>query len=174
MKDGCREGLHFLENNRNFIGREFLTWLLYSIGQGYSFDAGFKLEIDSKVKLVRSSGSISEVTIKGGNIPHSNQLKQSLRDGSMVSSMRVVTWNEEKGLFSWNMDAETLWPKSLKVPPVQAAEAEDLRTGRIELLNLVTDYIDNLFAKYMDIRQNQEDFVSFISAYREWIWREDL
>jgi hypothetical protein len=176
FNDEMLEKLKFLACNRSFLGREFLTWLIYGISRGYHYDLDIKLHVDGKITVAKSGGHFSEITIKGGTPEYTANLRSALTAGALVSSIRVCMESKdpaaprgsEGGLYSWTMDAADLSPKSMKVPSVMEASAAAHACTRASHLDYVMTTIDRLFNLYLETRLNPEKLEQFKGAFTAW------
>jgi hypothetical protein len=169
------EELRFLTHNRQFLGREFLTWLFYGTAKRYHYDLKISLFVDEKIKLIATAGEFREMGLKGGTPEHTQNVRQALLKGAWVDSMRIcmqaLDSNAPGGkdtIYSWTMDSCDLNPKSLKMPAVSEKTAAEHQAKRAEHIDYVTDTIDKLFALYMETRMDAAAFAAFRGAFTAW------
>jgi hypothetical protein len=158
---------HGESNEEHNLGSSFLTWLLYGVAKGYRYDTEYTFGIDSKVKLA-SHGTISEISIKGGSIEHSKELKQALSGGSYVAAMRFMFQLEDK-FWAFNLDAKDLWPKSVKVPAVEAPTSDEHNQARKEHMDKVLGVIKDLYAEFLRTWGDADDHANYSDAYAAWV-----
>jgi hypothetical protein len=166
------QSIYFLSHNRAFLGREFLTWLLYCVGKNYRLGAdSYCVELDAKVKLEAQSNTIKEVMVKGGNLANSAQTKEMLGQGGMVTALRLIIWkiSDPTQIYSWNMESQDLWPRSVKLPNTHASDADAHKTARYEHMSVILNIIDELFKEYLSLRKDYERFAAFNIAYTNWL-----
>lgn len=168
-KDQAREQLL---RGRTWLGREFLTWLLWSSEPGEPL-----LEHDGQPVAVLFTGrtvlrglhgEVVELSAKGALAPYSVQVKRALADGLLVHGARVRftcgdrTW--EAGL-----DAEHLDVKSAKLPALLTEEEDDRATERLDLAEQLSGFVDALVTRFLGVRAAKAWGKEAVPAMRRWM-----
>jgi hypothetical protein len=171
-KETLHDGLRFLQTNKTYLGREFLTWLWFlSDSQKHEVDipghGRFKLTLDDKLVLSSSGGSVHENSLKGPTPAYAAEARTALLSGKLVHEAKFILQNEDKQ-WMWTMKAEDLAPRSVKLPPVAEADAESHMGRRIEHMQLLTEVIDHLFKDYMSRRLTKQ-FADEMVRMSEWL-----
>lgn len=152
------EGLRYLQTNRMFIGREFLTWLWFlSETQGHRIrlpELGeFRFFVDDRIVLTSPGGSVHENVLKGGTPAYATEAKVSLLSGKLVQEAKFVLQEADRQ-WSWTMRAEDLSLRGVKLPPVSEPEASAHMSARIRMMQTLVDVVDGLFKQFMSLRTN--------------------
>lgn len=150
------EGLRFLQTNRAFIGREFLTWLWFlSETQGHRIrlpELGeFRFFVDDRLVLTSPGGSVHENVLKGGTPAYATEAKVSLLSGKLVQEAKFVLQESERQ-WSWNMRADDLSLRGVKLPTVSEPDAAAHMASRVRMMQTLVDVMDGLFHQYMTLR----------------------
>lgn len=166
------EQIRYLNCNRAFLGAEFLTWLLWLSATHPETSIGgipYRLGVDGKAKLTSRTGSrnASEISLKGGSLQASTELKESLRQGMVVNVLRVTVSNEDRE-WAWTMEAGDLWPRALRVPPVMEPDSVAHALKRIGHIEMALAIIEDLFSQYMKIRLDADMLSNFIESFVGW------
>jgi recombination associated protein RdgC len=165
-----------LLSTREFLGREFLTWVWFkSETQAGCFAPEgvkpFELWLDDRVTL-ESEGEekVQQVICQG---PDSNltEARHALMEGKKVTRARMKMFQgEEEWVFT--LDAAWLNFRSLKTPKVMADVQEDpqgLFFERLLLIQKVVDSLEALFMEFVRLRISQEWNAEELPAFRNWI-----
>jgi hypothetical protein len=165
------EGLRFLQSNRTFLGREFLTWLWYvTETNNHEVDVPghgkFQLYVDDKLVLTATSGAAHENILKGGTPAYAAEAKQALLSGKLVAEAKFILQADDKQ-WMWSMKAEDLSLRGLRIPSVTEPDAASHMSRRLAHIQTLSDVIDHLFKAYMGIRITPqfEDEVKRMSSW---------
>lgn len=166
------DGVRFLQRNRSFLGREFLTWLWFtSESQKHNVDipghGKFKLYLDDKLVLSATSGSVFESSLKGGTPGYADEAHLALRNGKMVHEANFIL-QDGKRQWTWAMKSDDLAFRGVRLPPVVDPEPGVFIGQRMLFMNTLVDVIDTLFKKYMSIRLSTK-FDAERLAMTEWL-----
>lgn len=170
--------IHNQTTHKNFLGREFLTWLWYftEMREG-RFDVRLddgsakpaQVWLDDRIVLTSKTGKSHEHIIKGGAPSTSDEAAISLKSGKAVKELKVSLEVEGVGLFQATLGGEELSAKSLKLPEPQDTAEQSTLEQRIEFLSVFTRALDSLFANFMDERTDKLWDTTRINAIRNWI-----
>src|SRR3712207_1283141 len=120
-----------LLRGKAYLGREFLTWLLWRSEAGeplVEFEkASLTVLFLGRVVLKGISGDVTELSARGAMAPYSEQVRQALDRGLLVHQARLLLTHGEKA-YEVTLDAEFLDIRAAKLPALMSEE-EDSRTG---------------------------------------------
>lgn len=166
------EGVRFLESNRTFLGREFLTWLWFMIDtHDQEVCSEFKLFVDNKIKMVSAGGSSHNVAITGGTPSCSKEATQALNAGKTVTEAAFVLVHNDRE-YSFVLKCETILPQNVKLPEMKQGlidTPEDLLNLRLQEYEELCARIQSLFFTFMKVRTNQRQFSTLLVEMEEWI-----
>lgn len=155
-RESVLEELRFLESNRTFLGREFLTWLWFvSESQNHRIQVPgfgeFMFFVDDKIVLSSPGGSVHENTLKGGTPAYGTEAQTALASGKLVQEAKFIMQQGESE-WTWSMRADDLAFRGLRLPVVTEGDAAAHMLRRFEWMQLLTDVVDALYNEYMGIR----------------------
>lgn len=171
-KDKAREQLL---RGRTYLGREFLTWLLWKSESG---DPLFDHEgtpvtalYVNRVVLRGLHGEVTELMAKGTLAPYSEQVRRALDEGLLVHGMRVrLDWGER--LFEATLDAEFLDVKSAKLPELLTEEEDDRISERLDLSEHLSKIIDTLVERFLAVRTSR-GWKAEVESLKSWMKGEE-
>ncbi len=154
--ESIHDELKFLQTNRNFLGREFLTWLWFkSETQNHKIktkDFGeFQLFIDNKIVLSSASGSVRENSLKGGSPAYAQEASAALSAGKMLQEAKFVLQNNELH-WGFSINADDLALRSVRLPVVAKENSKEHFGQRIAYTRMLNDIIEELYNEYMSLR----------------------
>ena len=166
------EGLRFLQTNRTFIGREYLTWLWFlSETQGHRISlpevGDFRFFVDDRIVLTSAGGSVHENVLKGGTPAYATEAKVSLLSGKLVNEAKFVLQESERQ-WSWSMRADDLGLRGVKLPAVSEPDAAAHMGARLKMMQTLVDVVDALFQQYMALRTTPA-FEQELDRVSEWL-----
>ncbi len=150
------EKLKFLQNNRPFLGREYLTWLWFAMeSSNHIIDVPgyepFHLYVNDKLVLSSPGGSVREHSLKGGTPAYASEAKTALRSGKLVSEVNFVMKQDNKR-WTWSQKADDLFLRNLRLPPVESEDPENYLQNRLENTDAVLSVCDHLFDRFLQLR----------------------
>lgn len=166
------DGLRFLQTNRAFLGREFLTWIWFLCEtQSHKINVpgygDMKLYLDDKLVLSSSGGSVHENSLRGGTPAYADEAKAALLAGKLVQEAKFILQDVERQ-WMWSMRAEDLSLRGVRLPSLQAPDAATHIAQRVTLMQTLVDVIDHLFKTYMDLRLSKRFDVE-IARMGDWM-----
>lgn len=172
LNDNLHDEIRFLQTNRAFLGREFLTWLWFkSETQNHKLTIGnygtFHLYIDDKIVLSSTSGSVRENSLKGGTPAYAFEAGSALGTGKLVHEAKFILQDAERQ-WSFSILGEDLSLRNVRLPSISEADSQAHITQRISSSTLLTNIIDELFKNFMDLRIS-DHFHNELTNIREWI-----
>ena len=161
---------------RTWMGREFLTWLLWKSESGEALVAfeGTPLEVlfAGRVVLRGLHGEVSELSAKGPLAPYSEQVRRALDAGLLLHSARLRFSLGER---SWEatLDAEFLDVRSAKLPELLTEEEDDRQAERLELADQLSRMIDALVRGFLEVRAAKSWSKQVVPAMKRWMSGEE-
>ncbi|MFZ9521019.1 MAG: hypothetical protein ACO3A4_11140 [Silvanigrellaceae bacterium] len=166
------ESLRYLQTNQAFLGREFLTWLWYYTESGsHEVDLGelgiYKLYVDDRLVLISTSGSAHEQSLKGGTPAYAAEALVALQSGKLVQEAKFILQDKERQ-WMWNMRADDLALRGVRLPTVQAPDAASHMQARIANTQLLSDVVETLFGMYLELRMSA-GFANELRKIGDWM-----
>ena len=159
-------------NNTGFLGREFLTWLwfkaegnegIFKLGERY-----IEVYFDDKLTL-EALGDIKETNVIKSEAPtETEEARASLQSGKHVAEARLRVVAEQKQ-WAVTIKADNLAMGSLKIPGILSKEDDDKVYERLYLIEEAEDIIDELFASYLTLRLDADQWSLEVNAMRQWV-----
>ncbi len=156
-----------------FIGREFLTWLLYSCdSQGGEFRLGDGTQIgvsfDDFIALSSGDADGEKLTLRQGTPSTSAEAMMALRTGRMVDKAKLIVADpeEEWGLI---LSALDLCVSSMKLPKGEERHPAARIRERCDSIARITRYLERLFVLFLELRVDEGAWEKERSAIAVWI-----
>lgn len=164
-------------NRYRFLGREFLTWLWYSL----ETDPKLAVSVDPAIEEIavanrmvlenRGPAGLETVTIKGDD-PGLEEGQTALQKGALVSELSL-TFTSGDQQWRFTLKGESLHITGLKVPDTGPVETEaDLDGALLEKAALVeraVHLIEGLFSRFIRIRISESWQTEVLVGIRKWI-----
>jgi hypothetical protein len=157
---------------RTWLGREFLTWLLWRSEPGETLisheDEPLSVLFAGRVVLRGLHGDVSELSAKGPLAPYSEQVRRALDAGLLLHSARVRFTRGER---SWEatLDAEFLDVRSAKLPELLTEEEDDRIGERLDLADQLSRMIDALVRAFLEVRVSPAWGSKVVPAMKRWM-----
>jgi hypothetical protein len=171
-KDKAREELL---RGRTWLGREFLTWLLWKSDQGdpVAEHDGEKVTVlyVGRVTLRGLHGDVVELLAKGTLAPYSLQVRRALSEGLLVHSARLRITAGER---TWeaSIDAEHLDIRSAKLPELLTEEEDDRVGERLDLTERLSAMLDAHLEAFLKVRASKAWSKVAVPELKEWMQGE--
>ncbi len=162
-----------LLHDKEFLGREFLTWLWF---KSETQDGQFALADSKQVllwfddKVVLQSDGHEIISCQGENSALI-EARHALRDGKKVTQAKIKLIMGEND-WSFSLDSAWLNFKSLKTPKVMLDTREDpegLFYEKVFLLDTPISAIEQLFTQFLEIRISDKWDKTEVTAIRRWM-----
>jgi hypothetical protein len=158
---------------RQFLGREFLTWLLWRTEtEGPDFELGDDLSVRARfgdrLVLRALAGEVTESVHKGMDPATAADVRCGLARGGTVHEARVVI---ERGEREWQvvLTSGDLDFKGVKLPAVLSQEDDDRFAERIYLIEELEGIVTAVYGAFLDARLSPSWKRRTLPAMREWI-----
>lgn len=181
------EQLVTLAKAKGFLAREFLTWVWYQcerapdavraqnpFGKGHLAST---MWIDDRLILESTAGDVHENIMKGGKPSVSNEASLGLSAGKSVKELKFGLTVEGLGDFTAVLNGDDLCPRGLKLPDLSDQTDNDAKSRklgaplgtRLQLVRVFTCYLDDLFAKFVEERVDDQWATQGLTSMRKWI-----
>lgn len=160
-----------LLRGKTWLGREFLTWLLWRSEGGDPL-----LEVDGldlvvlftgRLTLKGVKGEVTELAAKGTMAPYSEIIRYAIDRGLLVHQARLRLTHGER---TWEatLDAEHLDVKSAKLPELLTEEEDDRQSERLDLADQLSGFVDALVDDFLALRQSRAWNQKVVPALKSW------
>lgn len=155
-----------------FLGREFLTWLLWSADRGeasFADDEGdFAVAFGNRARLQGVGSDVTDAVLKGRAPAHGVEVRAGLGAGRTLreAELRLVRGERE---FAFTLIAETLDLKSVKLPARLKDEGDDRLSDRMALLDELEKCIQVMYLAFIKERTRPVWSRSVVPALRTWV-----
>jgi hypothetical protein len=165
-----------LLRGKAYLGREFLTWLLWRSEAGeplVEFEkAGVTVLFLGRVVLKGVSGDVTELAARGAMAPYSEQVRQALDRGLLVHQARLLLTHGEKA-YEVTLDAEFLDIRAAKLPALMSEEDDSRTTERLYLAEQLSALIHTLVEAFITLRAGRAWSKQAVPAMKEWMRGEE-
>jgi len=148
-----------LVRGRTYLGREFLTWLLWRSNQAESLAAVDNEPVSAlfvgRIVLRGLAGEATELVVKGAMSPYSAIVRRALGDGLLVHVARLRIQHGDK-IYEATVDAEQLAVRGAKIPKVLSEEDDDKITERLFLAERLSTIVEALFSRFLEVRVSKK------------------
>lgn len=170
------EAAEALARNRAYLGREFLTWLLYMSNAGVTVcevdDEPLTLLVVGQVNLRGLAGDATELVVKGHLSAYSDVVRSAIDKGLLVHQARLRIQHGER-VFEVTLDAENLDFKGAQIPKVMSEEGDDQITERLWLCEKLSLLVDSLWGAFMEIRTSTKWAQKTVPSIKDWVGKAD-
>jgi hypothetical protein len=157
-----------------FLGREFLTWLVFHADEGNGELKGdreladFRIVPGGKLTLSTMGGVVSELVLKGSAPASSPELRYAIAGGLSVKELDLrLDEGDRAWLFA--LEARHLDLKRVKLPALMTEE-DDARTDeRLHLIGRLDRAVRVAFAQFLELRSSPAWTRTTIPALRRWL-----
>jgi hypothetical protein len=172
-RDKAREQLL---RGRAYLGREFLTWLLWRSESGdvlVDFEGtGLIVLYTGRCTLRGINGDVTELSARGALAPYSENVKHSLDRGLLIHQARLRITHGEKA-YEVTLDAEFLDIRAAKLPDLMTEEEDDKLLERLYLTEQLSDMVDTLVQSFLEVRASRNWSKKVVPAMKSWMKGED-
>jgi hypothetical protein len=163
-----------------FLGREFLTWLVYHVeenggafaGDAVGDDGGdFTIGFGERLKCQSLGSEISEAVFKGGSPGDALDTRYAIAGGLSVREAELVLVRGEK-TFSFALTSDSFDLRRVNLPDLindSDDHAEDMAAERLTLLDELDACLRSAFAHFLGLRLSSGWSKKHIPALREWL-----
>ena len=168
-KDKAREQLL---RGRTYLGRELLSWLLWSSEAGEPLveyeERPVTVLYTSRVVLKGVHEDVTEMTARGATAPYSAEVRHALDRGLLVHSARLCFTHGDRQ-YEATLDAEHLDVRSAKLPQLMTEEEDDALQERLYLVEQLSGIVDALVEAFLAVRTSKRWRQKIVPAMKEWM-----
>jgi hypothetical protein len=161
-----------LVRGHTFLGREFLTWLLYKSRGGDTILEHDKEPLtalfNGRMILRGLAGEATEIAVKGTLSPYSELVRLAIDRGLLVHAGRVRLTHGEK-VYEVTLDAEFLDFKAGQIPALMSEEEDDRISERLYLAEQLSALVDALIGSFMELRTSDRWKKDTVPAMKRWL-----
>jgi hypothetical protein len=155
-----------------YLGREFLTWLLFKSESGDPLVEVEKEKVTvlfvGRILLRGIAGEVTELSARGAMAPYSVLVRSSLERGLLLHGARLRLTHGEKP-YEVSLDADWLDVKSAKLPELLSEEEDDRLTERLYLTEKLSAILDALLAEFMKVRGTRRWSKDVVPQLKAWM-----
>lgn len=171
-----------------FLGREFLTWLLYHVEKSEGKFEGFHVHFGDRVVMRSLAGEIGEMRVKGDQPGNATDLRFAIAGGQTIREAELL-FTARRRVFKLMLVAETFDMKGVKLPdelaePAAAQqrqrskdserELDEARTetaveSRMQLLEELDGMLATAFNAFLDLRLSDAWAEEIVPELRDWL-----
>jgi hypothetical protein len=176
-----REDFLAVVEQKRFLGREFLTWLVWTIEEGggrIERDGTIvELQLGDRVTLAGTAADRARLTVAGTGDLRA-EMGAGLRRGKLLDQAKLVIVQGERR-WELSLDGGLLTYDGLRCPPLgprDAAAPEDRRAAfendlylRLADVDAAVAVVDGLFAEFCRARASSSWRSQTLSSLRAWV-----
>ncbi len=157
-----------------YLGREFLTWLVYHVDvEGGAFEgagdvAAFSVGFGGRVTLRSPGGMVTDVTMKGPAPSLSADLRYALAGGLAVKEADLRLEQGERA-YTFGLAAEHFDLKRVKLPALLTEEDDDRADERLALLGALDAALRVAYGRFLALRAKPVWKRGVVPAMRAWL-----
>lgn len=172
-RDKAREQLL---RGRAYLGREFLTWLLWRSESGDALvdfaGEGLVVLYMGRCTLRGVNGDVTEMLVRGTLSPYSEQVKHALDRGLLVHQARLRLTHGERD-YELTIDAEFLDIRAAKLPELMTEEEDDRLQERLDLTEQLSGMVDTLVEAFLEVRASRNWSKKVVPEMKRWMQGDD-
>ena len=155
-----------------FLGREFMTWLLWRADRGeatFTDDEGeLSVAFGGRARLLGVGADVTDATLKGRSPAHGVETRAGIGAGRTIREAELRLTRGERE-FRFTLVAETLDLKGVKLPARLKDEEDDRLTERLALLEELEKSIKTMYLEFIGQRTRPMWTRSVVPALRAWV-----
>lgn len=147
-----------LLRGKAYLGREFLTWLLWLSESGDPVlihqNTSVTVLFTDALTLRGITGEIVEETVRGATAPYSSHIRGALDRGLLVHAARLRLQHGER-VFQVTLDADRFVFRGGTLPALLSEEDDDRVCERLSLVEDLTTIVHRLLEAFLRVRGGQ-------------------
>lgn len=180
--DPVRQALSQDQEDRRFLGREFLTWLLYHADEengGGEFrdeeDQAFRVQVGERVVLeaLGDGQGLSESMARGAAPAQTADVRYAIAGGLTVREAELFLLRGDR-VWQFSLTAEMFDVKRAKVPDLLSEEEAERATERLELLDDLYGMLRAAYGTFLAERLRPAWDTDTMPRLRAWLARSIL
>lgn len=145
-----------------FLGREFLTWLLFAA------KPGDEVAIGQRVRLQALGDTVRDIAMAGLAPSEAADVRYAIAGGHHVRSVEVL-FTQGDEVFTVTIDAETMDLSRAKLPDLEYDSNEDALLFRLEALTDLVRLVASQYAGFVAMRSNPAKWRPVVDRMRAWM-----
>ncbi len=167
-----QEALSFLQTNKSFLGKEFLTWLWFQTeSQNHRVtvknQGTFYFCLDDKIIFNSSSGSVRENCLKGGTPAYAYEAFSALNSGKFVCEAKFILQTDSRQ-WSFTLRGENLSLHNIKLPSCSERDSRAHILKRMDFLKTLVSVLEQLYKDFIEKRLSGE-FSTELANMKHWM-----
>ncbi len=162
----------------DFPGRDFLTWLWYkseSTNDGFKVDTGIPayLTVEGPLTLIAVSEGkgAGETCLRKGLPTKSAEVKTALRIGKKLRKAKISLVKQEP--FTFSFDADKFAFSGLSLPEGESMDEAERFDDRMDKIFAFTKMIEAMFIEYATIMTNEVEAKKLEQEINDWIEKRE-
>ena len=161
-----------LGRNRAWLGREFLTWLLYRSNSTtalleYDGEPVHLLMVGASI-LQGPAGDATELRAKGHMSAYAEAVRPAFNRGLLLHQARLRLLHGEK-VFEVTVDAEFFGFRSVSIPKLMTEETDEVLEERLFLIDRLTELFDQLWLSFVKLRCSNKWHSAEVPKIKKWL-----
>jgi recombination associated protein RdgC len=160
------------QQNKQRIGREFLTWLYFQsdsrAGKVEAVGEMFELWLDRRVVLEDDSLEPPSCVSFSGDTFTNEDMKAAIRSGKKIREARFRLERAEN-TWCFTLRADRLEVASLKIDLPGADDIDERFHGRIIAVSALNDFLDTCFTRFLDSVLSKKWKSGGFKDYKAWL-----
>jgi len=157
-----------------FLGREFMTWLVFRAHRGetvFEDDAGeYQVAFGGKLRLSSAAGDVTDAALKGRSPAAGVLVQAAIGTGATVREAELSITRGERE-FRFTLVGETLDFKGVKLPSPLTDAGDDRLADRMALLEELESCVTGAFRAFLRERTRPVWQRAVLPEMREWLAR---
>ncbi len=157
---------------RSYLGREFLTWLLWRSRSTAALttyeDQDLSVLVVGQVILRGIAGEATELAVKGHLSAYSEVVRQAIARGLLVHVARLRLLYGEQA-FEVTLDAESLAFRSCSLPALLKNEDQDKLEERLFLMDRLVSLVNTMWTSFITIRTSDNWTKKEVAGMFKWL-----
>lgn len=178
--DGLRQALQTDQTDRRYLGREFLTWLLYYAdeqnGDGHFEDEEgnpFQVKPGGRVSLKALGDGASEIMAKGAAPAQMADVRYAIAGGLTVREAEILVTVGDR-VWQASLTAETFDLKRVKLPELLGETDVECAMERLELVDQLDALLLHAYDAFLRRRLQRDWEPVEMARVRAWLARSIL
>ncbi len=164
-------------DDRRFLGREFLTWLIFKTSGEVDADSlfleskecdAFRVAIGERVTLKALGEGTGEIVARGVSPAQTADVRYAIAGGLTVREVELIIEQGER-LWWASVSAEGFDMRRVKLPSLLSEEDDERVRERIELLGDLDKILKAAFAQFLKLRLSAAWTAEELPKMRGWL-----
>ena len=157
---------------RAYLGREFLTWLLWRSEGGEPLltfeETALTALFTGRIVMKAMTGDVVELGAKGAGAPYSKLVREGLQRGLLVHLARLTLTHGERS-YEVTLDAEFLDVRAARLPELLTEEEDDRLAERLHLTEQLSAMIEAILKSFFAVRSTPRWRKEIVPELKRWM-----